>query len=65
VLASVTSGLLNKQSGAALGTAEKTIKVHRAHVMEKMDADSGRFGAYGGIASYGWRILNAPDDSSK
>lgn len=40
VFALVTSGLLNKQAGAALGTAEKTIKVHRAHVMEKMDADS-------------------------
>lgn len=40
VFALITAGLLNKQAGAELGTAEKTIKVHRAHVMEKMDADS-------------------------
>jgi FixJ family two-component response regulator len=40
VLALVTSGLLNKQIGQELGTGEKTIKVHRARVMEKMHADS-------------------------
>jgi FixJ family two-component response regulator len=40
VLALVTSGLLNKQIAQELGTAEKTIKVHRARVMEKMGADS-------------------------
>lgn len=40
VLALITAGLLNKQAGAELGTAEKTIKVHRAHVMEKMGACS-------------------------
>jgi len=38
VFAAVTSGLLNKQVGYELGVAEKTIKVHRAHVMEKMQA---------------------------
>jgi FixJ family two-component response regulator len=38
VFAAVTSGLLNKQVGYELGVAEKTIKVHRAHVMEKMNA---------------------------
>ena len=36
----VVSGLLNKQVADVLGTAEKTIKVHRGHVMEKMKADS-------------------------
>lgn len=36
----ITSGLLNKQAGAELGTGEKTIKVQRARVMEKMKADS-------------------------
>jgi FixJ family two-component response regulator len=36
----VTAGLLNKQVGAELGAAEKTIKVHRARVMEKMEAAS-------------------------
>lgn len=40
VFALVTAGLLNKQAAAELGAAEKTIKVHRAHVMEKMDASS-------------------------
>jgi len=36
----VAAGLLNKQVGDELGTTEKTIKVHRARVMEKMEADS-------------------------
>jgi FixJ family two-component response regulator len=36
----VTAGLLNKQAGADLGTTEKTIKVHRARVMFKMNAQS-------------------------
>jgi FixJ family two-component response regulator len=40
VFALVASGLLNKQVGYELGTTEKTIKVHRARVMEKMEADS-------------------------
>jgi FixJ family two-component response regulator len=40
VFALITSGLLNKQAGAELGLTEKTIKVHRAHVMEKMEAAS-------------------------
>jgi FixJ family two-component response regulator len=33
-------GLLNKQIGAELGIVEKTVKVHRARVMEKMQAHS-------------------------
>ena len=36
----VTGGLLNKQIGHELGTGEKTIKVHRARVMDKMKAES-------------------------
>jgi FixJ family two-component response regulator len=36
----VVSGMLNKQVAYDLGTAEKTIKVHRARVMEKMGAQS-------------------------
>jgi FixJ family two-component response regulator len=40
VFALVTSGLLNKQVGYELGTSEKTVKVQRARVMEKMGARS-------------------------
>lgn len=40
VLTLVVQGLLNKQIAARLGTSEKTIKVHRGRVMEKMRAGS-------------------------
>jgi FixJ family two-component response regulator len=40
VFALVTAGLLNKQVGFELGTSEKTVKVQRAHVVEKMGARS-------------------------
>jgi FixJ family two-component response regulator len=36
----VTSGLLNKQIAAEMGASEKTIKVHRGQVMQKMKAES-------------------------
>jgi FixJ family two-component response regulator len=36
----VVTGLLNKQVGVLLGTSEKTIKVHRSRVMQKMKAGS-------------------------
>jgi FixJ family two-component response regulator len=36
----IARGLLNKQIGFELGTAEKTIKVQRAHVMQKLRAQS-------------------------
>lgn len=36
----VTSGMLNKQVAYDLGITEKTIKVHRGRVMEKMGAQS-------------------------
>jgi FixJ family two-component response regulator len=40
VMEHVISGQLNKQTAAELGTVEKTIKVHRARVMEKMKVQS-------------------------
>jgi FixJ family two-component response regulator len=40
VLGHVIAGRLNKQIADLLGTTEKTIKVHRARVMEKMKAQS-------------------------
>ncbi|MFH1756073.1 MAG: response regulator [Candidatus Latescibacterota bacterium] len=40
VMALVTSGMLNKQAAAEMGVSEKTVKVHRARVMEKMRAES-------------------------
>jgi FixJ family two-component response regulator len=36
----VAAGRLNKQVAAELGTAEKTVKVHRARVMSKLGARS-------------------------
>ncbi|HEY7091319.1 MAG TPA: response regulator [Tepidisphaeraceae bacterium] len=36
----VISGKLNKQTAADIGAAEKTVKVHRARVMEKMNVES-------------------------
>jgi FixJ family two-component response regulator len=40
VFALVVTGMLNKQIAAELGIGEKTVKVHRARVMEKMRAGS-------------------------
>jgi FixJ family two-component response regulator len=40
VLARVVAGQLNKQIAAALATSERTVKFHRAHLMEKMAAGS-------------------------
>ena len=40
VMALVVTGMLNKQIAFKLGTVEKTVKVHRARVMEKMGVDS-------------------------
>jgi len=40
VLCHVIAGQLNKQIAADLGIAEKTIKIHRARVMEKMGTRS-------------------------
>jgi FixJ family two-component response regulator len=40
VLELVVAGRLNKQAAGELGISEKTIKVHRARVMEKMQVES-------------------------
>jgi FixJ family two-component response regulator len=40
VMKLVVSGLLNKQIAAELGNSEVTVKLHRAHVMQKMQAES-------------------------
>ena len=40
VMSLVVAGLLNKQVALRLGTSEKTIKIHRGHVMRKMHANS-------------------------
>ena len=55
VLQHVVAGLLNKQIGGELGIAEKTIKVHRGHLMEKLGvrsvAELVRLAEKGGVAS--------------
>lgn len=40
ILTYVINGMLNKQIAYALKISEKTVKVHRGRVMEKMDVDS-------------------------
>jgi len=40
IMSFVVAGLLNKQVAYVLGISEKTVKVHRARVMEKMRAGS-------------------------
>jgi FixJ family two-component response regulator len=40
VVCKITLGLLNKQVAADLGVTEITVKVHRRHIMEKMQASS-------------------------
>lgn len=40
VLSRVVAGRLNKQIAAELGIAMRTVKLHRAHVMEKLDVRS-------------------------
>jgi FixJ family two-component response regulator len=40
VMALVVSGMLNKHIAAKIGASEATVKIHRGHVMEKMQAGS-------------------------
>jgi FixJ family two-component response regulator len=40
VLALLVSGLMNKQIAGELATTERTIKFHRANIMQKMQAES-------------------------
>ena len=40
VMEHVVSGQLNKQIAADLGTGEQNIKLHRAHIMRKMEVES-------------------------
>jgi FixJ family two-component response regulator len=40
VMTLVVSGMLNKHVGAKIGASEATVKIHRGHVMEKMQAGS-------------------------
>ena len=40
VLPLLTNGLLNKQVAVQLGITEYTVQIHRAHIMQKMEADS-------------------------
>lgn len=56
VLTHVIAGRLNKQIAADLGTVEKTVKVHRGRMMQKMGvhsvADLVRMAQRAGIAPY-------------
>jgi len=40
VMTLVVSGMLNKHMAAKIGASEATVKIHRGHVMEKMQAGS-------------------------
>jgi FixJ family two-component response regulator len=40
VMTLVASGMLNKQIADEIGASEATVKIHRGHVMEKMQAKS-------------------------
>jgi FixJ family two-component response regulator len=40
VMRLVTRGKANKVIGAELGVSQRTVEIHRAHVMEKMQAGS-------------------------
>ena len=52
----VARGLLNKQIALELGTSEKTVKVHRGHVMRKLEVDS--------VAELVWLLARLPASTS-
>lgn len=52
----IARGLLNKQIAYELGTSEKTIKVHRGHVMRKLEVDS--------VAGLVWLLSRLPASST-
>ena len=64
VLQHVVAGQLNKQIAADLGTVEKTVKVHRSRVMEKMGvrslADLVRMAERIGVATAGVQSDSRP-----
>lgn len=68
VLEQVVAGRLNKQIAADLGTVEKTIKVHRARVMQKMGvrslAELVRFAALAGDDIAGATLAGSASSSS-
>ena len=68
VLRHVISGRLNKQIAWDLGTVEKTIKVHRSRIMEKMGvrtiADLVRLTEQIGLAPYGSGAPRTRDSQS-
>ena len=47
-MAIIVSGMMNKQIAAKLDVAEITVKVHRASLIRKMDANPRRAHAPGG-----------------
>jgi FixJ family two-component response regulator len=62
VLDLVATGLLNKQIAARLGAAEKTIKVHRRRIMQKMHARTatGLVGLLSRAEARGASLAGAP-----
>ncbi len=40
VMTLVAAGMLNKQIASEIGASEATVKIHRGHVMQKMEANS-------------------------
>lgn len=53
----VARGLLNKQIAHQLGTSEKTVKVHRARMMQKLGVDS--------VAALVWLLSRSPKSSGE
>jgi FixJ family two-component response regulator len=54
----IVLGLLNKQVASELGTVEKTVKAHRARVMQKMEA-----GSLAELVRIADKVAAAPADS--